>query len=454
MFLFKEEEGKLNYTKHINISIMESNSNPIAPIDSNPIIHTDSNPIASIDSNPIIHTDSELFTLLNTNRSMDDLLNVFQQKYHLYIRHNISSDLVLIKYDRKKSKMGESLVRECRGVILTKEKRVICFPPEKSITLEKMKAIVGDDIDNVRFEEHVDGTMINVFYNPIKQRWEKSTRSRIGANCSWLCKETFATLFKEASNDLDLNVLDKDLSYTFVLVHPKNRIVVKYTTPFISLVTVRKIHQHGYENRSLEEVSESLRRKGIFVKIPKVYRFSTMDEMCEYVSHQDSRSQGIIVKYKFYRSKMRNKEYEFLKKLKGNSPHLMELYLRLRKDMKVKPFLRHFGEYKKKFNEFREEIHQITYRIYNWYVNVYINKYSERDEIPYEFKPHCANIHKIYIDGIINSRRIRITLNKVITYVNALPIYTIIFIRNKYVERVNNSINVGGDGDGNRLNSY
>ena len=394
-----------------------------------------------LDSDTVIYEHSKFFQLLNTNRSMDDLLNLFKQKYHLYVRYNNDSDLYLIKYDRIKSKMGEPLVRECRGVILTKEKRVLCFPPEKSITIEKMRGVVGNDIANIRFEEHVDGTMINVFYNPVKERWEKSTRSRIGAVCSWLCKETFAELFNEASKDFDLNLLDKELSYTFVLVHPKNRIVVKHTTPFISLVTVRKIHQHGYENLSLEEVRESLHKKGISVKIPKVYTFQTIDEMCEYVSHQDSRSQGVIIKYKYYRSKLRNKEYEFLKNLKGNTPHLTELYLHLRKDKKVKPFLKHFGEYKQKFNEFREEIHQITYRIYNWYVNVYINKYSERDEIPYEFKPHCANIHKIYIDGILNNKRTRISLNKVISYVNGLPIYTIIFIRNKYVERVNKCIN-------------
>ncbi len=392
--------------------------------------------------NNFINT-TNFFTLLHSNRSLDDFIHLLRQKYHLYVRYNEESELYLIKYDRKKSKMGEALVKECRGIVLTKDKRIICFPPEKSITIERMKDIVKNDIENVRFEEHVDGTMINVFYNPIKERWEKSTRSRIGANCSWLCKETFATLFNEASNHLDLSILDKNLCYTFVLVHPKNRIVVKYTSSFISLVSVRRIHQNGYENISLEEVYHTLQEKGVTVKIPKVYQFQSIDEMKEYVSKQDSRIQGIIVKYGFYRAKLRNQEYDFLKKLKGNTPHLMELYLRLRKDMKVKPFLKHFGEYKKPFNEFREEIHQITYRIYNWYVNVFINKYCDKNEIPYEFKPHCGNIHKMYIDGVINNRKIRITLNKVISYVNTLPIYTLIFIRNKYVERINTCISSG-----------
>ena len=72
---------------------------------------------------------------------------------------------------------------------MTNNKKVICFPPERSISIDKMEEHIGEDLQNVRYEEHIDGTMINVFYNPMKDRWEKSTRSRIGANCTWLCKD-------------------------------------------------------------------------------------------------------------------------------------------------------------------------------------------------------------------------------------------------------------------------
>lgn len=379
-----------------------------------------------------------MLKLLNTNQTIDEIITTLKNTYKLYVRIDEESDLILVKYIRNKSNFEEPIVNECRGIVMTRDKKIICYPPERSISIETIKDYIGDDLTNIRYEEHIDGTMINIFYNPIKERWEKSTRSRIGANCSWLCKETFASLFKDASNDMDLSILDRNLCYTFVLAHPKSRIIVKHKTPFICLVSVRKITQNGYENISLNEVQSSLCEKGLSIKIPKVYNFSSIEEMRNFVSKQDSNNQGIIIKYKNFRAKIRNKEYEFLKDLKGNTTHLVELYIRLRKEMKVRPFLTHFSEYKKKFNEFREEIHQITYRIYNWYVNVFINKYCEKDEIPYEFKPHCASLHNLYIEGIKNYRKERITLNKVISYVNNLPVYSIIYIRNHYVERINN----------------
>tara|TARA_Y100000310_G_scaffold331448_1_gene405058 strand:- start:129 stop:1292 length:1164 start_codon:yes stop_codon:yes gene_type:complete len=385
--------------------------------------------------------ESKMLSLLNSDKNIDELIPILKNTYKLYVRVDDESNLILVKYIRNKSNFEEPIVNECRGIVMTRDKKVICFPPERSISIEKMIEYTENDLTNIRYEEHVDGTMINVFYNPIKERWEKATRSRIGANCTWLCKETFASLFKDASNDMDLSILDRELCYTFVLAHPKSRIIVRHKTPFICLVTVRKITQTGYENISLEETQSSLCEKGLAIKIPKVYNFVSIEDMKRFVSKQDSNNQGIIIKYKNFRAKMRNKEYEFLKDLKGNTPHLVELYLRLRKEMKVRPFLIHFSEYKKKFNAFREDIHQITYRIYNWYVNVYINKYCDRDEIPYEFKPHCTNLHNLYIEGIKNHRKERITLNKVISYVNNLPVYSIIYIRNHYIERINNSIN-------------
>ncbi|MAE83963.1 MAG: hypothetical protein CMB80_14575 [Flammeovirgaceae bacterium] len=385
---------------------------------------------------------SKLFDLVNSNRSIVTIIYELRHRYGLYVKEDERSGLIIIKYDRDKSKFNEPIVHECRGVVMNRSKKILCFPPERSVPLDKFKELTRDHTDEIRYEEHVDGTMINVFYDPNNETWLKSTRSRIGADCNWLCDETFATLFEEASGQMNFNVLNKDLCYTFVLVHPKNRIVVKYEIPFICLVSVRRIFQTHYENVSLEDEHLSLVEKGISIKVPKRYYFPSIERMEEYVSHQDSRTQGIIMKYDKYRAKLRNKEYTMLKNLKGNTPSLVELYLRLRQERKVKPFLKHFREYRKKFNEFRDDIHQITFRVYNWYVNVYINKYSESSEIPYEFKPVCYQLHKMYIDSVKNRRRRKITLERVISHVNILPIYSLIFIRKHYLNRVDNNLHM------------
>ena len=66
----------------------------------------------------------------------------------------------------------------------------------------------------------------------------------------------------------------------------------------------------------------------------------------------------------------------------------------------VSEYLKEFPEHKNIFKKFQEDIHQITYRLYNWYANVYIKKYFERESIPYEYKPHCDKLHKIYKTSI------------------------------------------------------
>merc|ERR1712138_202116 len=96
------------------------------------------------------------------------------------------------------------------------------------------------------------------------------------------------------------------------------------------------------------------------------------------------------------RTKIRNSKYAHVKSMKSNTPFLINTYLELRKKRKVDQFLKHFEEYKDIFRKFQEEIHSITYEIYNWYVNCHkIRQYNVK-EIPYQYKPHCRNLHNMY----------------------------------------------------------
>ena len=85
-------------------------------------------------------------------------------------------------------------------------------------------------IERVRFEESIDGTMINVFYYKdeyFKKGCIDAKRSR------WGSSKSFYTMFNEACN-FDLQELNKNFCYTFVLVHSIIVLLPNTTNPILS----------------------------------------------------------------------------------------------------------------------------------------------------------------------------------------------------------------------------
>ena len=94
-------------------------------------------------------------------------------------------------------------------------------------------------------EEFIEGTMINVFYDMDIEKWQIATKSNIGAKVSFFdTSPSFAQMFREAcvANNFQLDKLDKKYSYTFILQHPHNRIVMPIIYPTLYLLKVYKIN--------------------------------------------------------------------------------------------------------------------------------------------------------------------------------------------------------------------
>ena len=71
-------------------------------------------------------------------------------------------------------------------------------------------------------------------------KWEIATRSNIGANCRFNNHKTFREMFFEAAEakGFTFDLLEKDYSYSFVLQHPENRIVVPFDKADLVLVEI------------------------------------------------------------------------------------------------------------------------------------------------------------------------------------------------------------------------
>ena len=96
----------------------------------------------------------------------------------------------------------------CRSVILNSDNTVVSFAPPKSIKSEDFIRSYPENTQGIRAEEFVEGTMINVFWDPkigLSGSWEISTRNTVGATSSFYKNshsKTFRNMFLEAAKDI------------------------------------------------------------------------------------------------------------------------------------------------------------------------------------------------------------------------------------------------------------
>ena len=151
-------------------------------------------------------------------------------------------ELYIIKYDKRflheKNLDTLGLFRS----IITDGKKLISFSPPKSVPYQLFSS--HHTPENSIIEEFVEGTMINYFYHDNK--WVLATRWNIGANTRYYQdqKQTFKEMFDSAvlEKSIPLDTLDKTKSYSFVLQHPNNRIVVPFIKPNLVLVAVYELN--------------------------------------------------------------------------------------------------------------------------------------------------------------------------------------------------------------------
>jgi hypothetical protein len=325
----------------------------------------------------------------------------------------------------------------CRSVIINGANKVVGFAPPKSIPADSfIQKYPHDNINNsIVAEEFVEGTMINVFFDPaigLTGGWEISTRNTVGATSSFYKSpnaKTFRQMFMEAAaeNKLDINKLETDMCYSFVLQHPQNRIVVPFAKPQLYLVGVYKIENNPNEiivsYYDAAEYKHFFSELGTSVKFPEEYNFETYNELINKYGSMNTSYDivGVVIHNKSTgeRTKIRNPVYEQVRNLRGNQPKLQYQYLCLRKEGKVKDFLKYYPENKKEFSSFRDQVHLFTNTLYANYVACYIKKERPLLEFSEQYRTHMFTIHQHYMNEL-REKKLFITNAFVQKYVNEL----------------------------------
>ncbi len=308
--------------------------------------------------------------------------------------------------------------------VLTDGKKVYVYSPPKSLPFSSVK---DDEYDNYILEELVEGTMINLFWNDYLNEWDIATKNSLGGKYAFYQdnKKTFRTMFLEAMNNqqIEFDHFNKNLCYSFVLQHPDNRVVIPFKTTNLVLTGLYKIEG---TNVTVLDKHQCKVPNILFPKTLKQYtdyKGSSWQDLEDYFNQMnlDYRVTGanIYSPSTGLRSKLRNPTYEYVRRLKGNSPKIQFQYYSLRQVGKVGEFLKYYKEYIKTFSQLRNDLHQFTMQIWGNYKRCYVQKEKPLIEFPKKFRVHMFNLHQIYLNdlrelGHYISRQI------VIKYVNSL----------------------------------
>lgn len=365
-------------------------------------------------------------------------------KYNVW-KHKNGVNYHVLKYDKEwLSKELVSSVGMVRSVIFKDNGTVVSFAPPKSLPVDGLTIDNTNELNYVA-ETFVEGTMMNVFYETETNSWEIATRSSVGGRTCFFMEDgfkeenTFSYMFNEVctSIGLDLNDLNKKYMYSFVMQHPRNRIVKMIKNMALYLVSVYHIeNDNTIHVVPINKDIEQFGLKSNTVKIVESIPLKSNDDLIHCRESMASMNTpydtvGVMIKNNLgERYKFRNPTYEHVRQLRGNQPKLQYQYLSLRQSGKMTEYLQYYKEHKNPFNEFRNMIHAYTNELFTNYIRCYIKKEKELKEFPEKFKTHMFAIHhEIYLKSLRPNNEY-VNKDVVIRYFNGLHPSKQMFILN------------------------
>jgi hypothetical protein len=385
----------------------------------------------------------DMTSLYSDNQAnIDALLNTLNLKQKRWVVGGKNYNV--IRYDKQfLTKDRMETVGMFRSVVHTNGK-VVSFAPPKTIPYDTFMSRL-DSTKPLKVEDYIEGTMINVFHDG--DSWEITTRSSVGGSVAFYTMDgtpqskienTFRWMFfdaikhseimyegEDANRDffVALDRFPKNYTFSFVLQHPKNRIVVPFTTPKLFLVKVYEITKNVVTEI---DINPDLCRKLPTWLMYPMKLSNDLDTMAAYLSsgHADYKIVGtMLTGYDnngvLMRSKYRNVSYEIVRNLRGNQPKLQYRYLMLRQGQKVKDYLRYYPEHKSLFGDYRDLVHKFTHELHSRYISCYVNKEGPLGGYSPQYRTHMYKLHELYTGTLSKENKI-VTRNVAVNYVNNL----------------------------------
>lgn len=334
-------------------------------------------------------------------------------------------------YNIVNSPKTSSSMQEYRSVVLSfPENKILSFSPPRSVPYEKFKNDLKNDQDNIIMSEIVEGVMINLFYDDRISSWEIATKSAIGGDYNYSGEKSasFREMFFEClhceKSDEYLDTLPKNYSYSFVIQHPKNKIILSIVEPKLYLVAIYAI----YEDNSIMAIPSVIYEdweifKSMHVPIYFPTKYAFHDFMTLKMELRFIKNDPTHLGFMLYstvtgdRCTLRNPAYYKIKK--QEIPLFTYHFFCIQRTGKLDEFLRIFPNYQPSFSNVKKLYEKFIGDVYLAYIENYVEKQDKL--IHGKFLPHIQFIHKtIYLPSLKSSENTIITRKKVREYFDAM----------------------------------
>lgn len=374
-----------------------------------------------------------MFGCNNDKYVMYNTMNCGNRIVKSRIYNTKSSSYRILNYDKDILCKDDTDNAIYRSVIYSNpEHELLCFSPPKSIAFGEFINKYPNFEDGICANEIIEGVMINMFFDKRVDSWEIATKCAVSGNYSFIKKTqtipsmkesflkspqvsnglllskkyTFLEMFMDAlhsgsrkikSNPI-VEYFPKQYTYSFVLQHPKNTIVLNIEKPRIFLVAVYEICENRVvqiPSTIFEEWDFLLNLSGI-IEFPKKMNEDNYQELIHnYCTvYTDFIKPGIMLTNlnTGERSKLLNPVYRKIQKNRIHIPNVYYHFLCLRRISKTDLFLEHYPSYKKCFKKFEYEYKDFVNQLHESYLLRYVKK--SPIVISEKYTIHISKIHK------------------------------------------------------------
>jgi glycosyltransferase involved in cell wall biosynthesis len=337
------------------------------------------------------------------------------------------SPYAIIRYIKGRTDTTSPLTAASRSVVWdTLANRPVSVTPRKSVAGEALPET--ETTDGFRIEAFVDGVMIGMFWDKYSNSWRLHTRSVIGAQTRFFSQtKTFATMFAEATKDLDYAALDKSCSYTWILQHPENRIVVPVDRPRAFIVGVSRIAEDG--------VVECVACDQPAYAVAEIKGLRTWDNvrtrLAEWNATYRHGAQGFVIHdlNTGDRWKVRTAEYNRVRGLRGNSARRDYLWLDLWHVNSLNDYLALYPEERVSANATIERWKRATNDVFHIYNDVFKARSLPKSAIPPKYRPLVFGLHTKYMEELKPAGR-TVDWRTALEYMNSRDTAQKIFVLN------------------------
>lgn len=252
----------------------------------------------------MIKNELQKFLITNkANKMTDKEIENLMKKLNITVK--IEDGLIMFMYNDF-ADFSNEVVKVCRGIILYRENfEIACYPFNK---FNNYTSFLADKIDwgSATVLEKIDGQMLKIWYNKLKNEWT------ISSNSSIYIDSTLKKLFDKVNNKIDYNKLNKNKTYIFEIISPYNKIVIRYDETELYLIGIRD---------NITQLEESIDHIELGIKKPRKYDIKSLEEAVETINKickPGERYEGFVVVDKnFTRLKVKSQFYFDYKNIAG-----------------------------------------------------------------------------------------------------------------------------------------